>query len=400
MLFNSYIYILFFLPAVVAAYYVAGSRFNRQLSIAFLVAASLFFYGWWNPVYVLLIIASSIGNFGIGALLAGKLQQKTRFWILITGITINLMLLGYFKYANFFVDNINIVLGTEISIGDIFLPLAISFFTFQQISFLIDAYRGGIKDYSFMHYMLFVTFFPQLIAGPIVHHAEMMPQFDRDETYTPNRRNIEIGLSIFTIGLFKKIILADTFAQFASPLFATVDGGGTLSMLDYWLAATAFSLQLYFDFSGYSDMAIGSARLFGIKLPINFYSPYKALNTPQLWRRWHMTLTRFATAYIFMPMTLKRGRAALLNNSSETFKFWSSVAYPTAITFLAVGVWHGAGWNFAMGTTASGLHHHQSDVAAVPHEKTWSQSGRNHFRRSLLIAVTDDDTGNSQRGFL
>lgn len=355
MLFNSYVYILLFLPLVVASYYVTGATLHRKLSIAWLVIASLFFYGWWNPIYLLLIIGSAIFNFSTGALLTSDSGKNIRLPVLASGISINLLLLGYFKYANFFIDNVNFVLGTEIEIDSIFLPLAISFFTFQQISFLIDAYKGGIKDYSFIHYMLFVTFFPQLIAGPIVHHAEMMPQFDKDETYKLRISNIELGLSIFSVGLFKKVILADNFATFSSPVFQAVDAGIPLSMFEYWLGTTAFALQLYFDFSGYTDMAIGSARLFGIKLPINFYSPYKAQNTAQMWRRWHMTLTRFATAYIFMPMTISRGRKAILNNDSELSKFWSSVAYPLMLTFLAVGIWHGAGWNFAIWGALQGI---------------------------------------------
>ena len=331
-----------------AIYYVAGTRLDRKLSIAWLVVASLFFYGWWNPIYLLLIVGSSVFNFWLGAALTGRWKRQRKLAILVMGVAANLLLLGYFKYANFFIDNVNYVLGTDVQVAPIFLPLAISFFTFQQISFLVDAYRGRIKDYSFVHYMLFVTFFPQLIAGPIVHHAEMMPQFDDDETYRPQRKNIEVGLSIFAVGLFKKVVLADHFMTFASPVYQAVDAGITLSMLEYWLGATAFTLQLYFDFSGYSDMAIGAARLFGIKLPINFYSPFKALNVAQLWRRWHMTLTRFATEYVFMPMTLSRGRKAIQNNASEQKKFWSAVAYPSMVTFLLIGIWHGAGWNFAI----------------------------------------------------
>jgi len=348
MLFNSYIYILVFLPLVATTYYVAGARLHRKLSIAWLVVASLFFYGWWNPVYLSLIIGSAVFNFAVGGRLGGSSSKQARLTLLIAAITLNLSLLGYFKYANFFIDNINLVFGTEVALGSIFLPLAISFFTFQQISFLIDSYRGQIKDFSFIHYMLFVTFFPQLIAGPIVHHAEMMPQFDKDETYKLRLRNIELGVSIFAIGLFKKVVIADHFSAYARPIFDAVDGGVTLTMLDYWLGAMAFCLQLYFDFSGYSDMAIGSARLFGIKLPINFYSPYKALNVAQLWRRWHMTLTRFVTAYVFMPMMLKRRKQAIQTNASEQQVFWATVAYPTVVTFLLIGVWHGAGWNFAI----------------------------------------------------
>ena len=376
MLFNSYIYILIFLPVVLTTYLVAGERLHRKLSIAWLVVASLFFYGWWNPIYLLLIVGSSVFNFGMGAALNSGLAKNRKLPIVLAGVAINLLLLGYFKYANFFIDNVNFALGTDIQVAPIFLPLAISFFTFQQITFLIDAYRGEIEDYSFVHYMLFVTFFPQLIAGPIVHHAEMMPQFDRDETYKPQLGNIEVGLSIFAVGLFKKIVLADNFALFSTPVFQAVDSGIPVSMLECWMGTTAFALQLYFDFSGYSDMAIGSARLFGIKLPINFYSPYKAENTPQFWRRWHMTLTRFATQYIFMPMNLSRGREAILTDASEQKRFWSSVAYPLMVTFIAVGIWHGAGWNFAIWGLLQGLF--------IIINNLWRQFRRNTLKQNLV----------------
>ena len=375
MLFNSYIYILIFLPLAAVTFYMAGSRLHRKLSIAWLVIASLFFYGWWNPAYLWLIIGSAVFNFFLGGLLSDRVTKSWKLPLLLAGISVNLSLLGYFKYANFFIDNVNFVFGADIELAQIFLPLAISFFTFQQISFLIDSYRGEIKDYNFIHYMLFVTFFPQLIAGPIVHHAEMMPQFDRDETYKPHLGNIEVGLSIFAIGLFKKVILADYFATYSSPIFDAVDSGMALSMLECWLGAAAFSLQLYFDFSGYSDMAIGSARLFGIKLPINFYSPFKAENTSQLWRRWHMTLTRFATAYIFMPMTISRGRRAIKNNANEQVKFWSSVAYPLMVTFLIIGVWHGAGWNFVIFGILQGVF--------IITNSLWQQFRRNALNQNL-----------------
>jgi len=349
-LFNSYIFVLLFMPVVVAGYFLAGSRMQRQLSIAWLVAASLFFYAWWNPIYLVLIVGSALFNFAIGRQLGQRAESGARYALplLVTGITTNLLLLGYFKYANFFVDNVNALTGSSFELAPIFLPLAISFFTFQQISYLVDAYKQETRDYNFLHYMLFVTFFPQLIAGPIVHHSEMMPQFDDDETYKLKRRNIELGLSIFSVGLFKKVILADNIALFSTPVFQAADAGATLSMAESWFGATAFGLQVYFDFSGYSDMAIGAARIFGVKLPINFYSPYKALNIPELWRRWHMTLTRLITAYIYMPLSINQARRAIVGGAGETRVFWQSVAYPAMVTFVLVGLWHGAGWNYVI----------------------------------------------------
>lgn len=375
MIFNSYIYILLFLPIVAVTYYIAASQLSRKLSIMWLVLASLFYYGWWDPIYLVLIIGSSVFNFGLGAALSGGLAKSRKLPLLIAGISANLILLAYFKYASFLLENVNFVLGTHIEIAPIILPLALSFFTFQQIAFLMDAFRGRTKDYSFIHYLLFVTFFPQLIAGPIVHHQEMMPQFDRDEAYSPSRRNIELGLSIFSVGLFKKVVLADNIAIFSNPVFEAVDAGISLSMLEYWLGTAAYALQLYFDFSGYSDMAIGSALLFGIKLPINFYSPYKAENMAIMWRRWHMTLTRLATVYIFIPMTVSRGRKAIQSNASEQGKFWSSVAFPLIITFLAVGIWHGSGWNFVIWGLMQGVF--------IIVNNLWQQFRRHVLRQDL-----------------
>lgn len=350
MLFNSYIYILLFLPVVAAAYYWTSIRLHRRLAITWLVIASLFFYAWWNPIYLPLIIGSTLFNFYVGAAIRREKSKNSAYTLplLTIGLSANLLLLGYFKYFNFFIDNINTLLGIDIHVAPIFLPLAISFFTFQQISYLMDAYSRDTEDYDFIHYTLFVTFFPQLIAGPIVHHAEMMSQFDKDETYHPRRSNIEIGLSIFAVGLFKKVVLADNIFAFSTPVFAAADSGQVLSMFECWQGATAFGLQVYFDFSAYTDMAIGSARLFGIKLPINFYSPYKSLTIAELWRRWHMTLTKLVTAYVYSPLSMVAARKALAANNGERAIFWKSIAYPTIVTFVLVGVWHGAGWNFAI----------------------------------------------------
>jgi alginate O-acetyltransferase complex protein AlgI len=350
MLFNSFIYLGIFLPVTALVYFAIGSQLNHRLSITWLVAASLFFYGWWNPAYLGLILGSGLINFAVGMALSKRhgYSDRARLAVLSVGIVINVSLLGYFKYANFFIDNVNWLIGGDFSIGLIILPLAISFVTFQQISYLVDAYRGETKDYNFLHYMLFVTFFPQLIAGPIVHHSEMMPQFDKDETYKPRWRNLQIGLTILIIGLFKKVVLADTIAASARPIFLAAEAGEALSVMDSWIGATAFALQLYFDFSGYSDMAIGSARIFGIKLPINFYSPYKALNIADCWRRWHMTLTRFITAYLYVPMSITMARLCATKEWGTQPQFWLSVVYPVMVTFILAGLWHGAGWNFVI----------------------------------------------------
>jgi len=332
MLFNSYIFILLFLPITLVGFYMIGSRNHHQIAISWLVSASLFFYAWWNPAYVSLIIISILFNYGIGL----SLQSRPRKMVLILGVTCNLALLAYFKYANFFVENINILMGGDIVFEDIILPLAISFFTFQQITYIVDTYRGEIKESNFLHYCLFVTFFPQLIAGPIVHHKEMMPQFLKNRLYKFKIKNLTIGLTIFLIGLFKKVVLADSVADSANSVFTAAEvGGGQLTFFEAWGGVLAYSLQLYFDFSGYSDMAIGLARMFGIMLPINFFSPYRSVNIIEFWRRWHITLSRFLRDYVYIQ--IGGSRKGFLRRYLNVI-----------ITMLLGGFWHGAGWTFIM----------------------------------------------------
>ena len=250
--------------------------------------------------------------------------------ILIFGIVANLLLLGYFKYADFFIENINFISGVNLNLLHMVLPLAISFFTFQQIAYLVDSYKKETKEYDFLNYALFVTFFPQLIAGPIVHHKEMMPQFDSAKNMVKNYRNITLGLFIFSIGLFKKVVIADTFAVWATAGFDTAT---TLNLLEAWATSLSYTFQLYFDFSGYTDMAIGIALLFNIKLPINFNSPYKALSIQDFWRRWHITLSRFLRDYIYIPLG---------GNKKGNFRTYTNLM----TTFILGGFWHGAGWTF------------------------------------------------------
>ena len=345
MLFNSYAFLFLFLPITLAAFFLVA-RHGRELAIGLLVLASLFFYGWWNPVYLLLILVSMLVNFGLGELLSrasrrtDKMFSKLWLWL---GVAFNLGLLGYFKYAGFLVGSLNIVAGTNFDLGTIVLPLAISFFTFQQIAYLVDAYRGITQEYSFTHYALFVTFFPQLIAGPIVHHSEMLPQFMRDETLRPRLENIAVGLSIFAIGLFKKTVLADGVSHYATPAFDAAAHGETLTLFEAWGGALAYTFQLYFDFSGYSDMAIGGARLFGIRLPLNFHSPYKATSIIEFWRRWHMTLSRFLRDYLYISLGGNRGGPALRYRN-------------LMVTMLLGGLWHGAGWTFVVWGGLHGLY--------------------------------------------
>ena len=249
---------------------------------------------------------------------------------LIFGIVSNLALLGYFKYADFFIENFNFISGSNVNLLHMVLPLAISFFTFQQIAYLVDSYRGETKEYDFLNYALFVTFFPQLIAGPIVHHKEMMPQFASKWNMVKNYRNIALGLFIFSIGLFKKVVIADTFAVWATAGFDTAT---TLNFFEAWATSLSYTFQLYFDFSGYTDMAIGISLLFNIKLPINFNSPYKATNIQDFWRRWHITLSRFLRDYIYIPLG---------GNKKGNFRTYTNLM----ATFILGGFWHGAGWTF------------------------------------------------------
>jgi alginate O-acetyltransferase complex protein AlgI len=340
MLFNSYQFIFGFLPAVCALYFVVARFWGRRVGAAVLVVASLFFYGWWNERYVWILLLSIGCNAGFAtALIRG--QSGQRFWILLTGLGFNLLLLGYFKYASFLAQNVNAVFGVDWNVEPQPLPLGISFFTFQKIAFLIDAYVGGVVAFNLLDYCLFVTFFPQLIAGPIVRHNEIMPQF-LTLPRRPRASDFAIGGSIFVIGLFKKVCLADLSAAWVNPAFAAAASGAPVAFVDAWIAALAYTFQLYFDFSGYSDMAIGLARLFGIVLPINFYSPYKAANIIDFWRRWHISFSRFLRDFVYIPLGgNRRGVPRRYLN--------------LAVAMLLGGLWHGAGWTFVLWGGLHGL---------------------------------------------
>jgi D-alanyl-lipoteichoic acid acyltransferase DltB (MBOAT superfamily) len=283
MLFNSPFFIFVFLPITVFVFYFLRKKEFLSLSIAWLVGASLFFYGWWNPIYLILILSSILFNYFLGKRLSPNKNSKNNFYLLTLGIVTNVGLLIYFKYTHFFIGISNDLFRTTYSIEAIILPLAISFFTFQQIAYLVDAYKGKAQEYNFIHYCLFVTFFPQLIAGPIVHHSEMLPQFAKNTKELYILRNLVIGISIFSLGLFKKVILADGLAVYANPIFDGAETGITLSLFEAWFGSLAYLFQLYFDFSGYSDMAIGLAAIFGIVLPLNFNSPLKSHNIITFW---------------------------------------------------------------------------------------------------------------------
>ncbi|MBK6637157.1 MAG: MBOAT family protein [Rhodocyclaceae bacterium] len=344
MLFNSYIFIFGYLPVTFAGFFLLARSSHRWAAL-WLAVASLFFYGWWNPLFVLLVMASITVNYAFGyaighARLISLLQAKT---VLTVSVVANLGLLAYFKYADFFIANLSRLTGMEMTVVNILLPLGISFFTFTQIAFLVDVYRGIAREYSFIHYVLFVTYFPHLIAGPVLHHKQMMPQFGHAETYRINLENINVGITIFIIGLAKKVLLADQFAMYANPVFDVVAHGGEPKLIEAWIGALAYTLQLYFDFSGYSDMAIGLSRMFNVKLPPNFDSPYKAQNIIEFWRRWHMTLSAFLRDYLYVP--LGGNRKGLLRRYVNLMT-----------TMLLGGLWHGAGWTFVLWGGLHGLY--------------------------------------------
>lgn len=314
-------------------FYTLSRVWSAHAAKAWLVLASIFFYGYWNPVYVPLFLLSIAVNYTLGsALTRTPFQGHSRKPLLVLGLVFNLGLLGYYKYANFFVETLNQVAGAGFNVVNVILPLAISFYTFQQIAYLVDAYLDESKRYNLVDYSLFVLFFPQLIAGPIVHPQEVLPQFAR-ASYRFRQDDFAVGLTLFLLGLFKKVLIADSVARFATPVFGAAAGGAELSLIEAWGGALAYTLQLYFDFSGYSDMAIGLGRMFGIKLPLNFNSPYKATNIVDFWRRWHITLSRWLREYLYIP--LGGNRQGMARRHANLM-----------LTMLLGGLWHGAGWTF------------------------------------------------------
>ena len=350
MLFNSYIFIFGFLPVTLLGFFWLARR-SHAYAAAWLALASLFFYGYWNPAYIGLLLGSIVCNYAFGLWMAkAQLRAQSQLGsggrkkhILVFAIAANLSLLAYYKYANFFVSNVDAVLGTGWNVSNIILPLGISFFTFTQIAFLVDTYQGKVKEYNFIHYVLFVTYFPHLIAGPVLHHKEMMPQFARPSTYRINWEHVATGLMLFTLGLCKKTLWADPIAAYTDGIFAGVASGMTPTLYEAWCGALAYTLQIYFDFSGYTDMALGIALMFGIKLPINFDSPYKATSIIEFWRRWHMTLSRFLRDYLYIPLGG--------NRKGKSRRYLNMMA-----TMLLGGLWHGAGWTFVIWGALHGLY--------------------------------------------
>lgn len=339
MLFNSPFFILIFLPLLFGVYGLMQFFKFPKAALRTLILGSFLFYAWWNPVYVLLIIAGIVFNYFICVKILEDFNKKK---FMIFGVSVNLGLLAFFKYTDFFIGTVNTTLGTQWPFLHIVLPLGISFFIFQKIAFLVDAYRGEVKSVDLQQFTAFVIFFPQLIAGPIPKHNELFDEFNPSNLPSFDSEKIAMGLSAFAIGLFKKTVIADGLALYAAPFFNAVAGGYNPTFVDCWASSLSYTLQLYFDFSGYSDMAIGLALLFGYRLPINFFSPYKATNIIDFWRRWHMTLSRFLRDYLYIGLGGNR-----LGESRQKINL--------VLTMLLGGLWHGASWTFVVWGLVHGL---------------------------------------------
>jgi D-alanyl-lipoteichoic acid acyltransferase DltB (MBOAT superfamily) len=335
MLFTSHIFTLVFLPIVLSLFLLSYRFLGLRTSLSGLTIASLFFYGWWNPVYLWLIGFSIVANFITGHLLSQSEKAYHRRWILALGISINLALLGYFKYSLFFVENVNVFLDLHIAIDPVILPLAISFFTFQQISYIVDVSKNRDTHYPLSDYILYVTFFPQLIAGPIVRHNDIIPQFSHPYQGQDKSIWISRGLVLFTLGLFKKVVLANGLEDISSPYFDSLLSGESALFIDSWQASLAFTFQIYFDFSAYSDMAIGLALMFGFSIPENFNIPYAAFDIQEFWRRWHISLSNFLRDYLYIP--LGGNRFGLVRQMQALIT-----------TMFLGGLWHGASWSFVV----------------------------------------------------
>src|SRR5271166_3224038 len=355
MLFNSHEFLFVFLPVTLLGFYLLGPV-SRQAAILWLILTSLLFYGWWRPLNILIIGPSIIVNYFLASFLLRLSQRGDQPGlsraVLIAGILFNVAFLGFFKYADFVYGAINDVFGANLILLHIILPLGISFITFQKIAFLIDVQAGRVKAFTFREYCTFVLFFPQLIAGPIVHYREMMPQFAA-ATCRFDKENFAVALTLLFFGLFKKVVLADNIAPLVTPIYEHSAAAGNTPFLLAWMAAVGFTLQLYFDFSGYTDMALGLARFFGIRLPPNFNSPLRASNIIDFWLRWNMTLTRFLTAYIYNPLVLwltrrrlAKGQPGFGGRNTTVGAFVSLLMFPTVITMFVSGLWHGAGYGF------------------------------------------------------
>lgn len=367
MLFNDPAFLFVFLPAVVLLAALARRLGGPRAVLALLVLASALFYAWWNPIYLPLLAGLTVFNFMLARRLTAEHKRGPAAavtWLLTFGVVVDLLVLAYFKYTDFLIGTSNALAGTHLTLQHIILPLGISFFTFQKIAYLVDASRGKVQEHDFLEYCFFVAFFPQLIAGPIVHHHEIFAQTRAPRAFAMRASHITVGLTIFTIGLFKKVVLADNLAPYATPVFSLAAAGGTLTAFQAWEGAFAYTLQLYFDFSGYSDMAIGAARLFGIRLPLNFESPYQATGIIDFWQRWHMTLSRFLRDYVYFPLGG--------NRYGKLRRYLNLLA-----TMTIGGLWHGAAWTFVLWGLLHGIYlviNHAFRAVWTPIDAWWSRA--------------------------
>jgi alginate O-acetyltransferase complex protein AlgI len=340
MLFNSYEFLFVFLPLVGAGYFLLAAR-GARAGIVWLTLASLFFYAWWSVNALPLLVLSALFNYAMSARLHAQsgAEPKRRGRTLAVAIAVNLAVLAYFKYANFFVENLNQLLTwwgePPAPALRVILPIGISFYTFTQIAYLVDCHGGRVRDRDFASYLLFVTYFPHLIAGPVLHHAQMMPQFADPAIRHFDPARCATGTAIFTVGLAKKLLLADPLGTYADAVFGGVAAGATPGLIASWFGALAYAFQIYFDFSGYSDMAVGLSLLFGIRLPFNFAAPYRATSMVDFWRRWHVSLSDFLRDYLYIPLGGNRlGRLRRYLNLGATMA--------------QGGLWHGASWTFVL----------------------------------------------------
>jgi D-alanyl-lipoteichoic acid acyltransferase DltB (MBOAT superfamily) len=355
MSFNSIIFMLAFLPAAVIGYYLIALSPLHRLRLPFLILMALVFYGRAQLSYVPLLLGSIVANYLLALLIAKNTgNEKAKSAWLTLGVVANTGLLLSLKYLSPVVGSIAGTFGRGNPVGHIVAPLAISFYTFQQISFLVDLARGKVELEGLTRYMSFVAFFPTLLAGPITLYSEMGPQLAVRPQRKRVAQNILIGLIIFSMGLFKKTVLADTAGLWVDPIFISVHGGSAPGFFLSWSAAFAYTLQIYFDFSGYSDMAIGAARMLGLILPLNFFSPLRSTSISDLWRRWHMTLGRFVRTYIHQPMTIPLTRFAAEKNFGKWTGFAISIFLPTFLSMLIIGTWHGPNWTYVVFGTMHG----------------------------------------------
>jgi len=391
MIFSSPEFLFFFLPAVVLGMLVLGRFRLYGAAIPFLLMASLVFYGWWRLDYVPVLVGTILVNHLIGQ----RLRRSPSAAWLAMGVAANLACLGWFKYAAFGALLVNMAAGTGLQVEQMLLPLGISFFTFQQVAYLVDVNEGAVPEDDIGRYALFVAFFPQLIAGPIIHHRILLPQFRRPDLLIPRMDGLVTGGTIFLVGLFKKVVIADNLAPHANLAFGAAADGAVLTALDAWGGALAYTLQLYFDFSGYSDMAVGLGLMFGISLPLNFRSPFKAASIIAFWDRWHITLSRFLTAYLYSPMVLRlsrwgmrRGMKLPKRGNMGWGTFGLLVAGPTLVTMGLAGLWHGAGFTFIVFGLLHGGYLVGNHAWRLARHKAGVTLGGRWWTRALGVGIT------------